>query len=122
MLTIASELEGTGDFPGAEALYRRFVSMGAQPGRVLPLADFLARSGRVKEALEVCEPAWATPQTAASAAAISVTAMVRGRPRPEQIKALESHLDAALRQTPGEPGLMSQLARLRTFQEALGRC
>ena len=116
-LTIASELEAAGDLAGAEALYRRHVAQATQAERVFPLAEFLARTGRVNEALALCEPAWATKQAAANAAAISVTALERGRPRPEQVRVVESHLDAALKQTPDDPGLVSQLARLRVFQE-----
>jgi cellulose synthase operon protein C len=116
-LTIASELEAAGDLACAEALYRRHVAQATQAERVFPLAEFLARTGRVNEALALCEPAWATKQAAANAAAISVTALERGRPRPEQVRVVESHLDAALKQTPDDPGLVSQLARLRVFQE-----
>jgi len=116
-LTIASELEAAGDLSSAEALYRRHVVLGTQTERVFPLAEFLARTGRVDVALAVCEPAWATKQAAANAAAISVTALERGKPRPEQVQAVESHLDAALKPTPDDPGLVSQLARLRVFQE-----
>jgi Tfp pilus assembly protein PilF len=87
---------------------------------VFPLAEFLARGRRVSEALAVCEPAWEIKQAAAQAAAISVTALELGKPRPEQIQAVESRLEGALRQAPDNTGLTSQLARLRVMQERWG--
>jgi cellulose synthase operon protein C len=100
----------------AEALYRRFAALPGRPEKVLTLAAFLARHGRLSEALGVCEGAWQTcpPEAVANA---SVILLYTSRPDDVQFRRVESWLDAAIRKAPDSLSLQFDIANLRSLQQ-----
>src|SRR5262249_43518798 len=57
--TLASQAESLGQHELAEQFYRRLVAEAGDIPTKLELARFLGRRGRLKHALDVCEPLWA---------------------------------------------------------------
>jgi tetratricopeptide (TPR) repeat protein len=66
---IAALLEELGELKAAEAMYRKYVQESKQPNAPLVLTHYLIRQKRYREALDSCEPAWATCQPIAVAQA-----------------------------------------------------
>jgi cellulose synthase operon protein C len=112
----AALLEELRQAKAAETLYRRFVALPGRPDKILTLAAFLARQGRLAEALGVCEGAWQTcsPEKVANA---SVTLLYTSRPDDAQFQRVGSWLDAAIRRTPDSLALQFDLANLRSLQQ-----
>jgi tetratricopeptide (TPR) repeat protein len=112
---IAALLEELGQLAAAEALDRDFVSRSPQPEAALVLVGFLARHGRLPEALDVCQRAEATCPPAAVIAA-GVAALAAAPFDEAQARRVELRLERALRTEPRSAPLLFQLANLRSLQ------
>jgi tetratricopeptide (TPR) repeat protein len=114
---VALLLENLGQFGAAESLYRRFVerSRARQPKSVLSLARFLGRRGRIDDALELAEGAWATcpPEAVANA---SVVILHSDKQPAERSERVARRLEAAILAHPDKLSLEFDLANLRTLQ------
>jgi len=98
----------------AERLYRRHAT--AHPDEELLMATFLARQGRVEEALAVAEAAAADASPGQLAAATAELLRTVQR-EPEAVPRLEALLESSLK-TRGRPaGLLLALAELRVVQQ-----
>ncbi len=115
-LSIAGELEAAGDVVAAEEMYRRHAAAGSTVNDSLPLARLLARQGRTRESLALCEPAWSRPADADAAASICLMAMERGKPGPEDFRNVEVHLESARQSARENTKLLLSLSRLRKLQ------
>ena len=114
VLPAAVLLEGLGQFTAAEALYRRYAAPG-DPARALTLGEFLARRGRLGEALDLFEAAWATcPPEAVAGAGLAM--LYATKADEGQIRRIEGRIVAALRAHPDSVSLNFSLANLLTLQ------
>ena len=94
----AELLEKLGRIDDAEKLYRE-VAAGQGPGASLPLATFLGRQNRVKQALDLCDKSWdsARPELVART---SVEILYASAPGEDACRRVVDRIDAALRKTP----------------------
>ena len=99
----------------AEEMYRRYVE--GEPRGVLILANFLARRGRIDEALALCDQALAE-QPLVSITQIGLTALRRNRSeiRPEHLAKVQSWFDRGERDFPDSKALLLQSAELEDIQ------
>jgi tetratricopeptide (TPR) repeat protein len=96
----ARVLELMGYEPAAEALLRPYVekTRATNPAVVLVLAEFLGRRDRVKEALDLCEPLWSSPDPT-TVAEVSVNVLL-GHDDPESGRRVERWLQRAIALNP----------------------
>jgi cellulose synthase operon protein C len=102
----------------AEQLYRRFAALLTPQDGVIVQAKFLGRHGRVKEALDLCEPLWANPQNVepAARACIEVLTASNDPPDPTQVDRVIGWLEQAIKQQNGSALLLAALANCRERQ------
>jgi cellulose synthase operon protein C len=106
-------LEQLDRFEDAEALFRRLIKEAGDraPEAVLELASFLARRGRLSEALDLCDRAWAAGPPA-SVGAVSVAALRSGQPGENDFRRVEGALAKALAKQPDNLTLLTLEADL----------
>ncbi|MBX6312993.1 MAG: tetratricopeptide repeat protein [Isosphaeraceae bacterium] len=112
---IAALLDQIGQAAAAEELYRQYAAQSKQPESTLALAQYLARQGRLREALDLCERAWQTCPPAAVANAC-IAALYAAQPDDESYQRVERWLETALRKAPGTASLLVPLAVIRGLQ------
>lgn len=113
---VAALLEELGETDAALQMYQRFAAQSGQPGAKLVVAAFLGRHGRVREALDLCEAAWAdVPPEAVSNASVAALYGSKGAD-PAQFKRVEGRLEAAIRQAPEKVSMQFDLANLRSLE------
>jgi tetratricopeptide (TPR) repeat protein len=113
--TAATLLEEIGEASGAEEMYRKFVALSQKAETMLVLVTFLARQGRIDDALDLCEKAWERCAPA-SVAAASVAVLRGATPNSQQIARVEGWLQSAVQKNASEPSLLLALADLRDRQ------
>ena len=114
--SVADLLSHYGFATGAEQAYTAYIAREPkQPERVLPLARFLARQGRVAEAMEMLKKAWSTcpTQTVATAALPLYDAPSANEGQRRQV---EDWLAVATHDYPDSLDLASKLALIRIRQ------
>ena len=119
---VAELLERYGHLRDAEQAYRDYVAEDTKdPLRPLVLARYLARQGRVGEALDLCEaarkPCPPEPVAAACLAVLSSGKDVTD----EQRERVGSWLEEALRRQPGSTRIRLALATVRSMQRRYDR-
>jgi tetratricopeptide (TPR) repeat protein len=124
--TLPRLAEGIKQFDLAENLYRRLASAPAngqsqspQNQSPLPLAQFLGRRDRVKEALDICESLWRNPRNLdpAAVAAIQILFPANGAaPDPVQLGRVVGWLEDGLVKNPQSTTLLIGLANLKERQ------
>jgi tetratricopeptide (TPR) repeat protein len=103
----------------SEQLLRQLVKQADQAQNRFALAIFLSRYGRVKEALDACEPLWqgGTNVEAFIRETINVLFKLPGKRDRSQIDRVADWLQRGLEQKPNSSILMIGLASLRDHQE-----
>jgi len=103
----------------AEGLYKRNATEAARLEHQLDYAAFLGRRGRIKEALDVCEPLWkATPNPEPIApTVIAVLLSSRTYNDESQIGRVSGWIERSLEQNPSSPLLTVALATIRDRQQ-----
>ncbi|WP_165250287.1 tetratricopeptide repeat protein [Paludisphaera soli] len=117
---VAADLaESLGLHDLAEGLFKRNATATARLEDQLDYAAYLGRRGRVKEALDVCEPLWkATPNPEPIApTVIAVLLSSRTYNDAEQIGRVSGWIERGLQQNPKSPLLTIALATLRDRQQ-----
>jgi tetratricopeptide (TPR) repeat protein len=107
--------EQLGENQLAEKLLRRLVEKSDQPQNRLALALFLGRQGRVKEALDRCEPLWnatANPEELVG----GILKVLDGDRDKTQLDRGASWLEEGLKKQPKSPVLVTGLAGIRERQ------
>lgn len=119
--TAARFLSQLGRHAAAEDVFRRSMEQSDQPDDILTLVFYVARQGRIEEALDLCDRAWENEEIAASAVASTSVAVLRTaeQPAPEHVQRVEQRLAAELEKDPGG-NLAVYLADLRDFQGRYG--
>jgi len=114
-LAVAGVLESLGRPVEAEELYRRFSSQDKRPEAGLPLAAFLGRRKRVREALDLCDLAWKAgrPELASQA---SVTVLYASMPGDETCQRVAGQMEDAIRRAPEKAALRFGLANVQILQ------
>lgn len=115
MRVSADLLEEIGELNAAEYLFRQYATMSTQQEAAFILAKFLARQGRVAEALAVCEQHVATgdPDVIASAVASVVS---QGIATPEQLQQADVWIQKAAARSPNSLVCSIAIADLRLLQ------
>ncbi len=112
----AEVLEGFKEYDAAERLYRGAAARAGQPDASFPLILFLARRGRTKEALELCEAAWATaaPEVVSN---VNVRVLTEaGTQDDTAYRRLTARLEEAVKKHPDLDTIRLDLANLRSFR------
>jgi tetratricopeptide (TPR) repeat protein len=115
-LPVAALLEALDQKSAAEEMYRQLNAGSDQPEYRLALASYLGRSGKVGEALELCDQAAAKSSKPEAVAAVRVAILRAGQPTPAQVEQVAKRLTAALDKEPKSSVLRLLLADLRDFQ------
>jgi cellulose synthase operon protein C len=103
----------------AEPLYRQYAALpNIQDGKI-ELAMFLGRCGRVKDALNVCEPLWANSRDVEMVANACVKLVVfsSGPADPVQLDRVTGWLKQAIEQKKDSPSLLAGLGACLELQE-----
>jgi cellulose synthase operon protein C len=95
--------------------YRQEVE-GKKPEAVLDLAGFLARQGRLADALDLCDRAWTTCKTEAVAFTAVASLGASKHPAEVDFRRVEQSLDAALAKKPENATLLLFKADLRKLE------
>jgi tetratricopeptide (TPR) repeat protein len=95
----AQLLESLGRIDDAEKLYREFAKAEKKPEASLPLATFLGRQNRVKDALGLCDTLWNSlrPELVAKTSVEILYASAAGE---DDCRRVLDHIEAALRKSP----------------------
>src|SRR5207248_557550 len=99
LAAIAALLEELGHTSAAEEMYRKLVDQSTDSQSVLVLAAYLGRQKRFREALELCDGAWA----ACPAVAVAQTSgrlLAAAPDDPVQAERIERRLHAAIQKNP----------------------
>ncbi len=114
---VARLLEELGQIGAAEVLYRRFAERtgSRQPQSVLSLARFLGRLGRIDEALDLAEGAWAScpPEAVANT---SVVILYEEKGLSGRSERVARRLESEIRAHPDKVPIEFDLANLRVLQ------
>jgi tetratricopeptide (TPR) repeat protein len=103
LATLADLSEKLGRFDQAEQLYHRLTDPRKASRDKLPLALFLGRRGRVKEALDICEPLWADERELEVVAAKCIEVVTASdKDDPAQLDRAAGWLEKALAAVPAE--------------------
>ncbi|HEX4607021.1 MAG TPA: hypothetical protein VH092_02335 [Urbifossiella sp.] len=115
-LPAAGLLDGLDLTADAEQMYRAFAAESKAPTAALPLAGFLARRGRLPEALTFYEAAWKTcpPEAVGNGC---VGALRAGKAGPADAARVAGWLDAAVAAKPQAVGLLILKADLYQLRE-----
>ncbi len=122
---VAVMAEALGRFELAEKLYQGIVNRWPDlPQGKMWLAAFLGRRGRVKEALDLCEPLWKAarePEVLASLGFGALFATSSSKdPKfrdPAQVSRVADWLEQAVAKNPKSPALLLELGNLREQQQ-----
>jgi predicted Zn-dependent protease len=115
LLYAAGLIERLGEVPAAEDLYRAYVSRAKRSDALLVLAQYLGRSNRPAEALDLCDRAARSCAPEAVACA-SLAILSTPTATNDQRRRVEDWLDAALRKAPENAVLQVHLGVLRSFR------
>jgi tetratricopeptide (TPR) repeat protein len=107
---VALLFEQIGELAAAEEYFRQYANQPGKPEAILALASFLGRQGRVNEALDYCDKAWATCPSD-SVAATSMAVLKSPKAQPEHMERVQVRLERALRKE-NRPGLVMCLGGL----------
>ena len=100
----------------AEKLLRRAIEVDRKPSSTFALIRFLARRGRTKEALKLCDAAW-SPTTAGDVAnAYIQTLAVAKTLDKDDMNRIATRFETQIKAHPDNLALLLHLANLRTFQ------
>lgn len=114
--TFAVVLEGLKEYDAAEVLYRRFAARSTPPNAAFPLVLFLGRRGRTREALDLCDAAWAkSDPVAVSNVSVKVVAEAAA-PDEATFQRVAARLVEAIRKHPDRDTIQLDLGNLRSFQ------
>lgn len=116
---ILAELDAPAE---AEQIYRDYLERSDNPNERLGLATYLVRQGRINEALQLCEDAWADCSPIAVSNASVAILRETGAQTDERVEQVEPRLKAAIREYGAEkPAVAAQimfhLADLRDLQK-----
>lgn len=112
---LAELLDKIGLTKPAEELYRKNAERSGQPADLLSLAHFVARHGRLDEALDLCERASkGCDEELLGQAAVAV--LYANPPATAQIQRVDGWLQAAIGRHPKSAQLAFDLANLRTLE------
>jgi tetratricopeptide (TPR) repeat protein len=93
---VAALFELIGETSSAEEYFQKHANRGGKPEAVLALASFLGRQGRITEALDYCDKAWATcPPDEVAATCMAVLSSPKAQP--EHKRRVQLQLETALR-------------------------
>jgi tetratricopeptide (TPR) repeat protein len=111
--------EKVGLLDEAEAILKRNATASPRLEDQLEYAVFLGRRGRIKDALDVCEPIWnASPNPEpATPAVVSILLSEQSFNDPDQIARVSGWIERALQRTPDAPLLNVALGTIRDRQE-----
>ena len=115
MRVAADLLEEIGELNAAEYLFRQFATLSPRQEAAFILAKFLARQGRVVEALAVCEPYVETGEPELIASAV-VSVVSQGTATPEHLQQVDAWIQAAGARKPDSLICGVALADLRLLQ------
>lgn len=116
--TVATFLESIAAYEAAEQSFRSYAAKSKRPEASLVLAAYIARRGRIDEALDLCEEA--ADRCAPNAIGqVSVGIIRTGHANPEQVNRVRDRLDAARANATGAVAaqLALTLADLLDYQE-----
>lgn len=102
-----------GQHPAAERWYRRLVELA--PERYEPLAVALARQGRMREAIELCQKAAQSDDSARPALGLA-TVLMLGKPTADDFQLAEATLTKAVANHKDDVDLLYALANVRVVQ------
>ena len=112
---VAVLLEELGRLDAAELMYRDCSKRVRQPEDILPLAGFLARRGRLSEALPIYERALRTCRTEVVSNS-AVLSLHSASPDDRQCQIVSGWIEAAIAKDPSSRSLRFDLANLRCLQ------
>ena len=115
LLPAAGLLEQLGIFPAAEEFYRLHAAQPGQPLNTLILAEYLGRRGRTREALDLCDSAWATC-SAVQVADSSLRILFAANLSEEDSRRVADRIEAATKAAPDEVSLSFAMANARMLQ------
>jgi tetratricopeptide (TPR) repeat protein len=115
---LARLAEDLGQADLAERLLRNLIARSPLPRYRLALAEFLARRGRVKEALDECEGLWKTTTNPEELVQGTLNVLLgSGSKRdPAQVNQVALWLENGLKQKPGSSMITNGLANVREWQ------
>ncbi len=107
----ATLLEQNKEVQAAENLFKKLVAETSSktPGSIMALVAFLARQGRIAEAISLCENSWDKIPTGQVAMGM-VAALFTGKPLQEDIAKVEKRLSTASKAQPQDVGVAIALA------------
>jgi tetratricopeptide (TPR) repeat protein len=116
--TLAEEAEKLARFDIAEPLYRRFTALMKPRDGAITLALFLGRNGHVKEALDLCKPLWANPESVEEVARACVEVVISSNDPPDQVQVdrVAGWLEQAIKQKRDSTTLLTALGNCRERQ------
>lgn len=113
--TAAQILEQWDQDPAAEAVLHRLLETSQRPDDALLLIECIARQGRIREALALCEPAWNTSPTE-KVGNVCIGILRTGQATSAEVELAESQLRGQIQRHPDSLSLKATLADLRDFQ------
>jgi tetratricopeptide (TPR) repeat protein len=108
-------LEELGIFLAAEEFYRLHAAQPGQPVNTLILAEYLGRRGRTREALDLCDRAWATCSDI-QVANSSLRILFAANLSEEDTRRVADRIEAASKAAPDQVSLSFALANARMLQ------
>jgi tetratricopeptide (TPR) repeat protein len=104
-------------FDIAEPLYRRYALLKPRDGAIVA-ALFLGRNGHIKDALDLCEPLWANPETVEGVAKACVEVVISSNAPPDQVQVdrVAGWLEQAIKQKRDSTLLLAALGNCRERQ------
>jgi tetratricopeptide (TPR) repeat protein len=107
--------EEIGEIAQAEALYRKLAAGSKRTEAALELAAFLGRNGRIDEALDECERAWAGCR-AEAVGQLEVALLYSGDSDEKRVERVAESLKRELAKQGPNAGLLFQLGNVRSRQ------
>src|SRR5262249_30624213 len=100
----------------AEKLYRQAAQESTAPDAMLVVAAFLGRHRRLREALDLCDPLWATSKRPEAVAQVATVALYANPPDQRQSQRVEQRLREVLQKEPENLPLLLALASVHNLQ------
>ncbi len=113
---IARVLADIGQFAAAEKVFRDSMPQSDHPADIVILLGYVARQGRLQEALDLCQQAWQRDDIPPELTArTSVDILRAGEASAGQIQQVGSWLQAAIRENPQSTTIVARLADLHDY-------